>query len=936
MLVQSSSRGNHALTLLLVEDDRDDAAVALAQIRKAGIRGNVRVALSAFELRAHLQSARPDVAVCEISRRGFGCADAGAIIREFYDDVPLIRISAAGSNTQAADPPQDEIFDVVLKAEMHRLPAAVQRAVGFMRGQNLLRRAARDADERLRRHIERLETLWHLIAVTSLSGDDLIHAVLALAVTAIRPAHAFGGVLCRVSDGVVEVIGIGVGAPDADLLAAIPQVGTRAPIDEFVPSSSRDRTGFSDDVQLLADIPRVIDALGWRAVIWTTFSVGEQRYAISLFSLQANADAFAHEDIAYIEILSSYFARQLQVERLEHVVRNSEERAQYHARRLERTVAFINQTDLAGLELWNALLADGARSIFPEQASRAAIHRFDGTTFVLEASVDLDGDGSIMQVSPEDAAGGNIPAEGSVLAQVLTRGVRSRAWNDLTHIAETVPRAIARGWRAALVTKLNVGIDTWTLSFVAEEPARRALGSDETTYAELLASIFAHEAQELWQSERLRFHTSHDALTGLFNRAHFRSQVHAISVDSPHYAILKIDIDAFREVNEAYGYMVGDALLVEVAAALDRPGIAGKFVGRLGGDIFGVCLPGIASREAAEEQARAVLAIFNDPFPIGDREGRETVRLTASVGFAVSPDDGGTSERIISRAQCALLTGKRTGYGSSVSYAPGMEGDSSWNATMRNEIASAVSADQFILYFQPHVRLNDGAVTGCEALIRWNHPTRGMVMPNDFIPFAERSGVITSIDLWVMQNALAAAALLRVGRPDFRTYFNLSGRQVSDPSLIDSFTAAALAGAPLDNIGVEITEGDAMRDVERTRRVCDALRALGVCIAIDDFGTGYSSLSSLKQLPLDVVKIDHSFTTGVLSDGHDVAIAESIIEICKRFGFVSLAEGAETPEHLTWLRANGCDTVQGFAVARPMPFDAFVAWLDAQTSTVRV
>jgi EAL domain-containing protein (putative c-di-GMP-specific phosphodiesterase class I) len=236
------------------------------------------------------------------------------------------------------------------------------------------------------------------------------------------------------------------------------------------------------------------------------------------------------------------------------------------------------------------------------------------------------------------------------------------------------------------------------------------------------------------------------------------------------------------------------------------------------------------------------------------------------------------------------------------------------------------------LFYQPHIEIKTGAVTGCEALIRWLHPQRGVVMPAEFIPFAEQTGMITRIDDWVLRNACAAAMELGALRPDFRLYFNLSGRQAGDPKLIRALVHLARNGIALKHLGVEITESDAMRDVEATRRVCRALRRLNVRVAIDDFGTGYSSLSVLKRLPVDIVKIDRSFISGVLSDRHDETIAETIISISERFGFKSLGEGAEQPSEIDWLRQRSCHYVQGYAICHPLPLAEFKSWLNARTA----
>ena len=256
-----------------------------------------------------------------------------------------------------------------------------------------------------------------------------------------------------------------------------------------------------------------------------------------------------------------------------------------------------------------------------------------------------------------------------------------------------------------------------------------------------------------------------------------------------------------------------------------------------------------------------------------------------------------------------------------------MEGDAQRRTALRDELAEALEGDQFELYYQPHVEVATGNVTGCEALIRWNHPVRGLLLPQHFIPFAEQNGIIAAIDTWVMQSACAAANELGALRPDFRLYFNLSGRQAGDREVIRALTAAARRGVSLKHLGVEITETDAMRDIEATRVVCRALRRLNVRIAIDDFGTGYSSLSSLKRLPVDILKIDRSFITGVLTDPHDEAISDTIISIAARFGFASLAEGVETLGEIDWLRRRPCRYMQGFALCHPLPLAEFKAWI---------
>jgi EAL domain-containing protein (putative c-di-GMP-specific phosphodiesterase class I) len=326
-------------------------------------------------------------------------------------------------------------------------------------------------------------------------------------------------------------------------------------------------------------------------------------------------------------------------------------------------------------------------------------------------------------------------------------------------------------------------------------------------------------------------------------------------------------------------------------------------------------------------RARDFAAVFATAFLTGDRDGTDMIARTGCLGVAIAPGDGTLIDAILSRAGAALVNAKERGPASLVFYEAGMEGDAPRRAALLNELAEAIAENQFVLYYQPHIEIGTGNVSGCEALIRWNHPKRGLLLPGTFIPFAEQNGMIAIIDKWVMEHAFAASNELAASCPGFRVYFNLSGRQAGDPKMIHAFTTAARNGVSLSNIGVEITESDAMRDVESTRRVCRALRRLDVCVAIDDFGTGYSSLSSLKRLPVDIVKIDQSFVSGLLHDPQDATIAETIVSISKNFGFESLAEGVEDIRQIEWLRARSCRYVQGFAICRPLPLDAFKAWL---------
>jgi diguanylate cyclase len=247
-----------------------------------------------------------------------------------------------------------------------------------------------------------------------------------------------------------------------------------------------------------------------------------------------------------------------------------------------------------------------------------------------------------------------------------------------------------------------------------------------------------------------------------------------------------------------------------------------------------------------------------------------------------------------------------------------------------------LAREEFELYFQPHIDLTTMSVSGAEALIRWNHPTRGLLLPDEFIPFAERHGLIKSIGSWVMQQAIASIDRLCASDSTFRLFFNLSAVQLEDTALIDGFVEAASSGVRLENLGVELTETSAMRDAQTTLRFMSVLREHGVHVAIDDFGVGFSSLALLKSFPLDVVKIDRSFVNAVIEDQRDSAIAEAVISFGATFGYVTVAEGVERVEQIDWLRARGCRFAQGYAICRPLPMDAYLEWYARNARQVRI
>lgn len=920
------------IKVLIIDDNLRDAELELMELRRAGIAVDGMVVSNEPELRAAIGSFPADVILCDSSFPDFDGATAQRILKSVASETPLIIVSGTLSEDRAVLALRAGALDYVLKNSLARLPSAVQRAVQETRERIRLERSLRSFEKRTRHQAQRLEVLWRIVNSSNLSGQALISAMLNEAAGAMRPEEPYFAVLGHVvgNDYLFDAAAGELGAVDSPLRDAV-RIGRRVPVHETIHARdlSTTRTRSWDDVQALPDLSPQRRALGIRGQIATHFVACGTTYVLTIASLAPpSATPFGPEDHAYVEILAASFANQLQLSELQASLRSEEERSRRHAERLEALWRIVNDAALRLEERWVAMLREAAAAIRVGQGFQGSLWRVDETELIIEAvtepSPSLPG---ALAMRPGDV----LPIEGGVVHQLLVEGGRTQAWDDLHASGWASPLARQMGTRALIATTFTAGGTTWGVSFASTIPSLYPFGPEDKAYVEVLASFFANNVQQRWQFDRIAYQQSHDVLTGLLNRSQFRSQARAAARNCERYAIVLIDIDALREINESYGYMIGDALLVEVGNALRQRASTSEFVGRVGGDVFGIFIPNPISKEFVRARSIDFAEVFARAFSTGDREGKEFVALTASLGIAMAPEDGAAIDAILSHADAALLVAKGQGHGSVVAYEAGMEGDAQRRATLRNELMEALAHDQFELYFQPHVELASGSVTGCEALLRWNHPMRGLVGPGHFIPFAEETGVITGIDAWVMRNAFAASKDLTATRSGFRLYFNLSGRQAGDTKIVRFFTDAARNGVALEGIGVEITESDAMRDVEATRRVCRALRRLNVRIAIDDFGTGYSSLSSLKRLPVDIVKIDQSFVAGLLDDPHDQTIAETIISISKCFGFDSLGEGAEQTGQVNWLRDRSCRYAQGFVICRPLPLAAFKAWLEGRT-----
>jgi diguanylate cyclase (GGDEF)-like protein len=451
------------------------------------------------------------------------------------------------------------------------------------------------------------------------------------------------------------------------------------------------------------------------------------------------------------------------------------------------------------------------------------------------------------------------------------------------------------------------------------------IGALSQSFERMRISVAENQAQIL----RLAYW---DSLTALPNRARFRESVGEAIRDAaaralatgtePSVAVIMLDLNRFKHVNDVLGYSVGDQVLVGIAERLSRAlARDGDVVARLSGDEFGILLC-----QTDAQQANVVALRIDQSLDLPLVLGEHKVDMGAGIGIACWPQHADDDDTLLIRAEMAMYAAKRRSNGP-VTYDPAIDATSAQALTLISELRQAVDRNELRLYLQPKLALEDRRVVGAEALVRWQHPQRGLVPPVQFIPFAEQTGFIRLLTMWVFEEAARHWLALADEGLQLRLSVNLSTRDLLDLDLPHKFGALlARHGVPAAAFCLEITESAIMDDPQRALATLDALSAMGFKLSIDDFGTGYSSLAYLKRLPVDELKIDQSFVRNMQSDRNDAMIVRSTIDLAHNLGIMVVAEGVETAEAWNLLRDLKCDQAQGYHMGRPMPVGEFSAW----------
>jgi len=478
----------------------------------------------------------------------------------------------------------------------------------------------------------------------------------------------------------------------------------------------------------------------------------------------------------------------------------------------------------------------------------------------------------------------------------------------------------------------------------------RSRRKDGTTYPEKLSistirdasqgvlhyvAVFSDISAAKADRYRLEHLAAHDALTGLVNRSEFQRHCEqAIEYAAQHrsaVAVMFIDLDAFKFVNDSYSHAIGDRLLNLVGERIRHELREGDIAGRIGGDEFTVLLPRLTLREDAAKLADRLLSVLSEPFHVDNYE----IVVSASIGIAGYPLDGEDAKTLIASADAAMYSAKTEERNAWRFYVPMMQADARQRMSLATELRQALLDEEFRLVYQPSVELSSGRIVAVEALLRWQHPERGEIMPGNFIPIAESIGLIHRIDEWVMHAACAQIhAWDESGIPPIRVALNVSARWFGHPGFAESIRRALQTNmVPPQRIVLEITEGAMLRLGEETERTMRALHALGIGVAIDDFGTGYASMAYLKLPAVAYLKIDRSFITGLPHDTNDVAIVGAMIAMAGSLGLTAIAEGIETEGQHDFLMHAGCAEGQGYLYSYPLPSAALERMLRPKRQT---
>jgi diguanylate cyclase (GGDEF)-like protein len=657
----------------------------------------------------------------------------------------------------------------------------------------------------------------------------------------------------------------------------------------------------------------------------------------ALIVARAGADPFTTEDggllrgMARVLALSLRMLRLLEAERLAREASEAKTEEIVERQRLLEGLSEVERliTQRAPLqEVLDAITAGVGNIIGDEVIGLRLIDPGDHTKLTA-ASVRGIGAEMVDRIAPSSI---DMGAEGTAIAED-----RLVVIEDYGSLPQAIPAFVAMGLQAVMAAPLyREGAVAGTLVVSSTQVGRQY----SQTERDALLAFAEHASLALTDAERTQqmLHSAlHDALTGLPNRALFldrlQQRLAPTRTGKPRSAVLFLDVDQLKYINDSLGHLAGDQVLIGVARRLQRSVRPDDTVSRISGDEFAVLLNDCPSDREAGAVAERVLEGIREPFVFGSR----TLVVSASIGVRVVRAEDLDAQDVMRGADLAMYEAKASGRGRVGTYRRELDEAALQRLNVEEQLRAALQNGEFVIAYQPIIAMRSGRTEGVEALVRWNHPDRGTVLPAEFISITEETGLIVQLGAWVLREACRQVASWNVTHPNLplQLSVNLSARQLHEMDLVGSVRRILHeTGLPPQQLTLEVTESILLRDVAGSIEQLQALRRSGVSIAIDDFGTGYSSLSYLQRLPVDVVKIDRSFVSEVSSGARAAAFVRAILQLCRTIELRTVAEGVETAEQAAGLRKLGCDMAQGFYFAHPLSPDQIEARLTREGATV--
>ncbi len=862
---------DHSLHILLVEDLASDAELELRELRRGGLVFDVRIVETESDFRRELASFEPDIVLSDFSLPRFSGMAALAIAREMRPDIPFIFVSGTIGEENAVAALRSGATDYVLKTNLTRFPSAVRRAIseaGERRARKQMEQALRISEERFRGIVETTE-------------ERVWECDLQFRMTYNNPA-------------LVRILGY---QP-----AAMLGLSCFDMLDEK-----------EGEIQRQAMQLRAAQKSGWRGVmIKARHRDGSIRWLESngmpLFSENGALTGFRGADRDVTQ-------RVLQEQRLVRLSRIRDVLGHFSSAiiRLRQREELLQEfcriaVDVGAMRMaWAGLVDEKATSIRPV-ASHGAV---DGFLDLLDLSI-----------APRS------PAQ-DTLAAIAVRREAQQIINDIAH-STTPPawqeHALRRGYRAAAALPFMSGTRVAAVGvlFAAEEDF---FNEDQIKLLADLSADASIALEHMERQDRIDYLSYYDSISGIANRTllleRLQQFLHEAQRNNRKLALMILDIERFRIINESMGRGAGDSLLKALADRL-RETHDSERIGRVGMNSFAIVLPNVSDEIHAsrliEEKRQALLL---SPFTIDGRD----LRVAARCGIAIFPDDGSDPETLMRNAEAALARAKQAGE-AAVYYTPKLNADVAQRLALENKLRQALEEHRFVLHYQPKVSLATGRIEGLEALLRWHDPDNGLVPPAQFIPVLEETGMILEVGKWALIEAARVYRKWKAAGVDAKPIaVNVSPIQLRQRDFVDFVRQLFHDYGPEIGIDIEITESMVMQDIERSTEILRALRDAGAKIAMDDFGTGYSSLSYLARLPIDALKIDRSFISTITERRDDVEIASAIISMAQSLGLTTIAEGVETQPQCDLLRTLGCHQIQGYLISRPLPEEEILKML---------